>query len=50
VKGKGTQATKVRDLSSDIHGTGCATQHFGNTEKKGEVIDLEITGLQEGNR
>lgn len=43
---KPSMATKIRDLSSDILGTGDSMQkHFDADHTKNQVVDLDIKGL-----
>lgn len=46
IPGKASRATKVRDLSSDIHYTGSTIQRF-NDVKATTVVDLALKGLPE---
>ena len=41
---KSSRATKIRDLSSDILGTGNTLNKF-NQETKGDIIDLDLKAL-----
>lgn len=37
----------MRDLSSDVLGTGNTIQHYHNAEKQTVVVDLDVKGLPE---
>jgi len=47
VPGKPARATKIRDLSSDVLGTGNTIQHYAKADNPTYVADLDIKGLTE---
>jgi len=38
-------ATKLKDLSSDVLGTGNTINHYSNANKETIVVDLDVKGL-----
>jgi hypothetical protein len=38
-------ATKIRDLSSNVLGTGNAIEHYNAADKQTLVVDLDVRGL-----
>jgi hypothetical protein len=45
IPGKHSRATKIRDLSSDILGTGNAIQAYSKADNQTVVVDLDVNGL-----
>jgi len=38
-------ATKIKDLSSDVLGTGNTIQHYNAADRQTMVVDLDVRGL-----
>lgn len=45
IPGQHSTATKIRDLSSDVLGTGNAIQHYQNADREAVIVDLDLKGL-----
>lgn len=45
VPGKQTMATKMKDLSSDVLGTGNTIQHYNAADRQTLIVDLDVKGL-----
>lgn len=50
IPGQHSRATKIRDLSSDILGTGNAISAYSMADKQTVIVDLDVKGLGENTR
>lgn len=45
IPGKSSMATKIKDLSSDVLGTGNTINHYNAAERETVLVDLDVRGL-----
>jgi hypothetical protein len=45
IPGTNSMATKLKDLSSDVLGTGNTIKHYQNANKETILVDLDLKGL-----